>query len=240
MDENNEQNNEKINTEEIKKEATETAKEVKETLKNTDIKKDVNVIKGFITKFFKNPIYEIESVAKSSKNQFLKVGIIVLAIWLVSILLGELIDIFQSYSFVSNLYINFGTFFKNSVNNLFSVVKAILTPLVSLAVLSGIIYVMAKDNKKPFLNVAISVVIAKIPVVLASVVSLLNVFGSQVYKIVNPFSSFCSIISTILIYFTIKALYEEKEDNTFIKKFAIIMGIFYIVKFIISFFGIYI
>ena len=233
-------NNEKIDTEEIKMEAESAAKEVKEAVKNADIKKDVNATKGFISNFFKNPIQDIESVANSSKNQFLKIAIIVLVIWLVATFIGKVIDIFQSYSYVSNMYINFGTFLKTSVNNIFSVIKAVITPLLSLIVLSGIIYMMAKDKKKPFIQVATSIVIAKIPVVLATVVSLLEIFGNQVYKITNPFSSFCSVISTVLLYFTIKSLYGEKEDNNFIKKFAIIIGIFYIVRFIISFFGIYI
>lgn len=239
MEENKNQNNEAINAEEIKKEASETAKEVKEAVKSADIKKDVNATKGFISNLFKNPIQEIETVAKSSKNEFLKIAIVVLVIWLAAVLIGAIIDIFQSYSLVSSLYTSFGTFLKNSVNNVFSVVKAIITPLLSLVVLCGIVYLMSKDKKKPFLNVATSIVIAKIPVVLASVVGLLGNF-SQVYKITSPFSAFCSVISTVLVYFSIKALYGETEDNSFIKKFTIIMGIFYIARFIISFFGIYI
>lgn len=232
------QNNDKMNTEEIKKEVTDTAKEVKEAIKNADIKKDVNVAKGFISNLFKNPIQEIETVSNSSKNQFLKIAIVLLVIWLVAAFLGSVISIFQSYSVVSNMYTNFGTFLRNSVNNVFSVIKAVIAPLLSLVVLSGIVYLMSKDKKKPFLQVATSIVIAKIPVILASVISLLKIFGGQVYNITAPFSAFCSIISTVLLYFTIKALYVEKEDNNFIKKFAIIMGIFYIVRFIISFFGI--
>lgn len=238
MEEN--QNNEKINAEEIKKEAASTAQEVKEAVKNTDIKKDVNATKGFISNLFKNPVQEIETVANSSKNQFLKIAIVVLVIWLVATFIGEVIDIFQSYSYVSSLYTSFGTFLKNSVNNVLSVIKAVITPLLSLVVLSGIVYLMKKDKKKPFIQVATSIVIAKIPVVLAAVVSLLEVFGNQVYRITSPFSVFCSVISTVLLYFTMKALYGEKEDNNFIKKFAIIMGIFYIVRFVISFFGMYI
>lgn len=238
MEEN--QNNEKINTEEIKKEATNTVQEVKETVKNADIKEDVNAAKGFISNFFKNPIQEIETVANSSKNQFLKIAIVVLVVWLVATFIGEVIDIFQSYSYVSSLYTSFGTFLKNSVNNVLSVIKAIITPLLSLIVLSGIVYLMKKDKKKPFIQVATSIIIAKIPVVLASIVTLLEIFGNQVYKITSPFSAFCNVISTVLLYFTMKSLYSEKEDNNFIKKFAIIMGIFYIVKFVISFFEIYI
>ena len=238
MEENQNQNNEKINTEEIKKEAVNTAQEVKEAVKNTDVKKDVNVAKGFISNFFKNPLQEIETVASSSKNQFLKIAIIVLVIWLIASFIGAVIDVFDSYTLFSGISV--GTFLKISVNNIFSVVKAVITPFISLVILSGIVYIMAKDKKKPFIQIATSVVIAKIPVIIATIASLLEVFSSQVYKITGPFSAFCNIISTVLLYFTVKSLYGQKEDNSFIKTFAIIMGIFYIARFVISFFGLYI
>ena len=240
MDENNAQNNEQINAEEIKKEAQETVKEVKEAVKNADIKKEVNAVTDFFKNFFKNPIGKIDNVAKSSKNQFLKLAIIILVVWLVADFIGAVVNVFQSYSLVSSLYSSFGTFLKNSVNNVFSVIKTVVTPFISLALLCGIIYVVTKNSKKPFMNVVYSVVVAKIPVVLATVVGLLDIFGSQVYKIVNPFTSFCSILSTVLVYFAIKSLSDEKDDNSAIKKFAIVMGIFYIVKFVVSFFGLYI
>lgn len=238
MEENN-QNNQNFSTEEIKQEAVNTANQVKETLKNTDLKQDANATKGFVSNLFKNPIQEVERVAKSSKNEFLKIAIIVFAVWVVVTLIDGVIGVFKSYSYYSSLYTTFGSFLKNSVSNIFSVVKGVLAPVLSVAVLSAIAYFMGKDKKKPFIHVATSIVIAKIPVVIAAIVSLIEVFGSQVYKLTTPFSSFCSILSTVLLYFTLKSLYEEKEDNTFIKKFAIIMGIFYIARFIISFLGIY-
>lgn len=217
-----ENNNETIKTEEVKKENTDT----------------VNEAKGFVSNLFKNPIQEIEKVATSSKNQFLKIAIVVFVIWLVVTFISSVISVFQSYSLVSGLYGNFATFLRNSVSNIFSVIKSVVTPIISLAVLSGITYIMAKDKKKPFVQVVKSIVIAKIPVVIATIAELLELFGNQVYKIVNPFSGFCSILSTILLYFTIRALYEDKDDNHFVKRFAIVMGIFYIAKFIISFFSI--
>ena len=216
MEENNNQN---ANTEEVKKETTDKAK-------------------GFVSNLFKNPIDQIEKIATSPKNQFLKVAIIVLVIWLVIIFVNSVINVLQSYSIVSSLYTNFGTFLRNSVSNIFSVIKSVATPILSVVILSGIIYIMAKNKKKPFVQIITSVVIAKIPVVISTIAGLFEILGDQVYKIVNPFSGFCNILSTILIYFTIRALYEEKDDNHFIKTFAIIMGIFYIVKFVISFFGI--
>ena len=231
---------ETVNTaEELKKEAVDTAKEVKEAVKNTDIKQDVNKTKGFISNLFKNPIKEIETVANSSKNEFLKIAIIILVVWLIAIFVDSIIGIFHSYSLVSSTYTNFGTFFNTSVKNVSSVIKSVITPIVSLAVLSGIVYIMQKENKKSFVQTLSAIIIAKIPVVVASVIALLGNIG-QFYKLTNQFSSFCSILSTILVYFTVKSLYGQKEDNTFIKKYALIMGIFYIVRFVLIFLGLYI
>ena len=115
---------ETVNTaEELKKEAVDTAKEVKEAVKNTDIKQDVNKTKGFLSNLFKNPIKEIETVANSSKNEFLKIAIIVLVVWLVAIFINSIIGVFHSYSLVSSIYTNFGTFFRTSVKNVCSSYK---------------------------------------------------------------------------------------------------------------------
>lgn len=231
---------ETVNTaEELKKEAVDTAKEVKEAVKNTDIKQDVNKTKGFLSNLFKNPIKEIETVANSSKNEFLKIAIIVLVVWLVAIFINSIIGVFHSYSLVSSIYTNFGTFFRTSVKNVSSVIKSVITPIVSFVVLSGIVYIMQKENKKSFVQTLSAIIIAKIPVVVASVVALLGNID-QFYKLTSQFSGFCNIISTILVYFTLKALYGQKEDNTFIKKYALIMGIFYIVRFVLTFLGLYI
>ena len=231
---------ETVNTaEELKKEAVDAAKEVKEAVKNTDIKQDVNKTKGFLSNLFKNPIKEIETVANSSKNEFLKIAIILLVVWLVAVFINSIIGVFHSYSLVSSIYTNFGTFFRTSVKNVSSVIKSVITPIVSLAVLSGIVYIMQKENKKSFVQTLSAIIIAKIPVVGASVVALLGNID-QFYKLTSQFSGFCSIISTILVYFTLKALYGQKEDNTFIKKYALIMGIFYIVRFVLTFLGLYI
>lgn len=231
---------ETVNTaEELKKEAVDAAKEVKEAVKNTDIKQDVNKTKGFLSNLFKNPIKEIETVANSSKNEFLKIAIILLVVWLVAVFINSIIGVFHSYSLVSSIYTNFGTFFRTSVKNVSSVIKSVITPIVSLAVLSGIVYIMQKENKKSFVQTLSAIIIAKIPVVVASVIALLGNID-QFYKLTSQFSGFCGIISTILVYFTLKALYGQKEDNTFIKKYALIMGIFYIVRFVLTFLGLYI
>ena len=241
MEGQNQNQNETVNTaDKLKKEAVDTAKEVKEAVNNTDIKQDVNKTNGFLSGLFKNPIKEIETVANSSKNEFLKIAMIIFVVWLVAIFINSVIDVFQSYSLVSNMYTNFGTFFRTSVRNVSSVIKSVITPIISLAVLSGIVYIMQKgNNKKSFIQTLSAIIIAKIPVVAAIIVGLLGNIN-QFYKLTNQFSGFCNIISTILVYFTVKALYGQTDDNSFIKKFAIIIGIFYIARFILTFLGLYI
>lgn len=239
MDE-NKANESAVNTDEIKKEAVETLNQVKNTLKNTNLKKDANEIKGFFIKFIKNPIGESENVANSTKNQFLKISIIILVVWLVITSINAILDVFQTYSHMSSYYSNFGNFFKNSISNIFFIIKNILGPVASVAVLALSIYALQKGEKKSFLTISSSVLVAKLPIIAASVLNFLTVFGNQVYNILMPFSSLLNMISTILLYFTIKALYNEKDDTVFIKKFVIIMAIFYAAYFVLSFLGIYI
>jgi len=247
--EDNNKNNEKEKTKEVtkeqvstaetvKKEAATAVKQVKSTIKNTDLKKDANEAKGFFISLFKNPIKEVEKVCQSSKNKFLKIAIIVLIVWLVSTLIRSIIDVINTYSHMSTYYFTFENFFKNSVSNIWIIVRQLITPIISLAVLSVIVFLLQKEEKKPFINVVTAIIIAKIPVALSSVILLLNEFGIYVYKLTGPFSSFCSAISTVLLYFTVKSLYKEKEDQSFFKRFALILALYYVAKFIVSFFGI--
>lgn len=228
-----------FNTEEIKKEAAETVNQVKDTIKNTDFKKDANEAKGFFSKLWKEPIKTMENVTHSSQKQFLKIAIIVFVIWLVASFLSGLISIFNSLSYYSVHYGTFASFFKDAVSNILAIVKIVITPILSVGVLSAIIYFMLKEKKKPFITIATAVVVAKIPVVLASVISLLEIFSSQFYKITSMFSGICSVISTVLLFFVIKSFYGEKDEDKSMKSFVIIMAIFYVIRFIFSFLGIY-
>lgn len=234
MEENN-QNQQQFSTEEEKFQA-----ENQTNTKNASSQSQMNVneVKNLFTGFFKNPIYQIEKITKAPQNQLLIFAIVLLVIWLATTLLGEVISIFKSYSIMSTYYSSFSLFFRNSVSNIFSVIKAVVAPVLSLAILSLTIYLMNKGEKKSFITVAISVVIAKIPVIFASIISLLAVIYSPAYKFTFSVAGFCTVLSTILMYFTIKSLYSESDDNSIIKKFIIIMGIFYIAKFMISFLGI--
>lgn len=225
-----------VHKEELKKEASDTVNQVKDTLRQTDIKKDSKEAKGFFTDFLKNPLQKLKDVTTDSKSKFLKIAIIVLVVWLVAILAYNIIYIASVYLF--SYFGNAGSFFNHLFSNFFEIIKDLLAPVITIALLSGTIYGFQKGEKKSFLSIVISVLIAKIPVVIANVVSLLALFGTSVTKLTSPVAGFCSVLSTVLLYFVAKD-YLDKENDHFFWKFAVIMGIFYGVKFLLSFLGIY-
>lgn len=245
MEENNENKN---NTEEVKEEAknesktvsetiSETVSEVKETTKNTNSKESVAMAKNFVKNFFTKPYSEMKEIAANHKP-FLVIAIIILAVWVVAGLIDGIISVANMYSLGS--YYTLEGFMRNSVSSVFTIISSILIPVIIVALLSGIIYLFMKDKKKNFLAVVIAVVVAKLPVVVASIISLLSSVGSEVAKITSAFSGFCGVLSTVLLYFAIKALYKEEDDDKVTIKFIITMAIYYGVALVLSFFKLYI
>lgn len=238
MEENNENKNDSnVNTEEIKKEVKETTKEVKEAVKNTDLKKDAKEAKNFVTNFFKTPFTELKKVVTSPKS-FLKIAIIIFIVWVVAECIGSIIEIVDSISY--SPYYNFSAYVRNSLSDFFSVLKAILAPAISVALLSGIIYLLMKDKKKNYLTILTTIIITQIPVIIASIISLLGYISSQARMVTSSISGFCSLVSTILVYFAFKALYSENDDDKVTKTFIITMAIYYGIALILKFFTIYI
>ena len=238
----------KNNTEEVKEEAknesktvsetiSETVSEVKETTKNTNSKESVAMAKNFVKNFFTKPYSEMKEIAANHKP-FLVIAIIILAVWVVAGLIDGIISVANMYSLGS--YYTLEAFMRNSVSSVFTIISSILIPVIIVALLSGIIYLFMKDKKKNFLAVVIAVVVAKLPVVVASIISLLSSVGSEVAKITSAFSGFCGVLSTVLLYFAIKALYKEEDDDKVTIKFIITMAIYYGVALVLSFFRLYI
>ena len=238
----------KNNTEEVKEEAknesktvsetiSETVSEVKETTKNTNSKESVAMAKNFVKNFFTKPYSEMKEIAANHKP-FLVIAIIILAVWVVAGLIDGIISVANMYSLGS--YYTLEGFMRNSVSSVFTIISSILIPVIIVALLSGIIYLFMKDKKKNFLAVVIAVVVAKLPVVVASIISLLSSVGSEVAKITSAFSGFCGVLSTVLLYFAIKALYKEEDDDKVTIKFIITMAIYYGVALVLSFFKLYI
>lgn len=232
-----ENSNFKITSDELKKETTQTIQDVKDTIKNTDIKKDTKAAKGFFINFIKNPIEELRKVANDSKNAFLKTAIIIFIIWLVTILFADIFSMLKVYFF--GYLGSFSYFFKHLFSNFLNILKDVLSPIVSIGAIACLIYGFKKNKNKSFLAIVSTVLVAKIPVVISEIVSLLTLINSGISKITSVFSGFCSVLSTVLLYFAIKNLSDEQENNSYFWKFALIIGIFYVIKFVFSYLGIY-
>lgn len=225
MEENNEK---KLDAEELKKEATEAVNQVKDTIKNVDIKKDTLETKGFLTEMIRNPLGKIKEVATKNDSKFLKYVIIIIAIWCISEF------IYESFT-LNNLW-----GFSHIGTSILSVIISAITPILSILIMSIIIYILNKTNKKNITTVFSAITTASIPLVVSSIVSLLNLINSRIGLITSPFAKLCNIISIILSYFAIKNIFGIEKNSEFIKKFILVEFIYYVVYIILSLLGIYI
>lgn len=219
-----------VNTEELKKETVDTVNQVKDTIKNVKIKEDAKEATGFAASMFRDPFGTIKQIAEDNTNKSFKIAIIFVAIWAIAEFLDATLAVVLSKYWTGSI----------AVSRLLGIIKSTIAPIVSVLVLSGIVYFMNKDNKKSMVTTMTSIAIAKIPVVIASVVSLLTIISSNAITITSRFSSFCSAISLILVYFSIKALCGEKENSKFLNKFVVIYAIYYVVSLVVYYLGIYI
>ena len=211
----------------IKEEATDAVNQVKDTIKNVDIKKDSLETKGFIVEMFKNPLEKIREIATKNDTKFLKYAIIILVIWCISELVHEI--------FTLNIwgYFNLG-------KNILRVIIAGITPIISILVMSIIVFLVKGKNKKNLTTIVSTITSANIPMVIASIVSLLTLINIRANVLTNPFTQLCNVITIILSYFGIKSLLGIEKNSEYIKKFVIIEAIFYIVYIVLSFLDIYI
>lgn len=218
-----------LDTENLKKETVETVNQVKETIKNVDIKNDAKEATGFVTSMFKDPFATIKTIADDSTNKAFKTAIIFLIIWVAA----EFLDSALSIALSRFWTINWGS-------KMLGLIKTVIAPVLSVLALSITVYLMNKKSKKSLMTTISSITVAKIPVVLASVVSLLTLISSNASPLTSRFSSFCSAISIVLTYFSVKALFEEEQNSKFIKKFVIIYAIYYVISLVLYYLGIYI
>ncbi len=224
MEEN--ENNEVVNKDEIKEETMKTAREVRDTIKNVDFKNDAKATKGFVTEMFKNPLERLKQIANDETHKDFKFAVLLAIVWAIAILI---------------LYLTTHKIFTyNFGSRILSLVKSAIAPIIGILIMSAIIFLMNKNNKKSFVTVLTSVTTAKIPVIIANVVGLLRIISSSMSRILSPFSAFCSVISIVLMFFATKSLFGEEDNSKFLKTFVIIEGIYYIAYLIISYLEIYI
>lgn len=240
MEENNENKTEEVKeiTENVDiKTETETVSENNKTTKDEKFEKEKTIFKDFVKNFFRTPYIKTQEIISNYKS-YLTIAISILIIWVVAGLIDGMITVANRYSITS--YLSFEGFIRISMTSLSTILTSALIPIIIVALLSAIIYLFMKNKNKNFFTIVTAVAIAKTPVAVASIISLFSSVSSEVAKMTNEFSGFCFVLSTVLLYFAIKALYKENDDDKAIIKFILIMAVYYVVSLILSFFKLYI
>lgn len=216
--------NQSVSTEEFKNETQETINQVKENLKNVDVKEEAKATKGFVKEMLKNPLDKINEIANDGENKFFKTALVLIVVW----------TVVEMVSGLSTLFNEYGEFFENILGFL----KIGLRPIVSILAMSLVMLWLNKKEKKSLTTNIATITTAKLPIIAADVISLLTMIDYSVYKITGKVYTFATLISTVLLFFAIKALSKEDDDKNAFRKFVIVEAVWVAVYFVISFFGI--
>lgn len=218
-----------IDTKDIKEETSNTVNKVKDTIKNVDIKKDSIETKSFIVELFKDPLGKINEIVSKDTSKYFKYAIIILIVWTIAVCIKSI-----------SSKIGFWGYGPNGFNYILAIVKTTLAPIFGVIVMSVIIFVMNKTNKKELTTIISAVTTTKVPIVIASIISLLTIFSGNISTLTAPFTILCSTISIVLLFFAMKNIFGQEKNSEFIKKFALVEVIYYGIYILISFLGIYI
>lgn len=218
--------NQNTEANDLKNETLNTVRDVKENVKNINIKEEAQKSKSYLKELVQDPTGKIKSIANDQEHTHFKTAIFALILWTII----ALIDAISAYNIT----------FSYTMNHILDIIKLTILPILSILVLSIILFVINKENKKSLNTIITTVVTVKLPSLLASILGLLTLFSKSAYKITNPISGFLGMLSTVLLFFGMKNIFGIEDNNKGIQKFALVMGIFYIVKFLFSFLELYI
>lgn len=215
-----------VDTEQLKNETKETVNKVKDSIKNVDLKKDAKETKSFLKEMFSNPFEAVRRVAEDGENVLSKV-VFLMIIWIAASVIAGIITIMKygKYSSIGN--------------NLMDFISYILGPILYILVPAIIILIMNKQNKKSLITIISTLTIAAVPTIINEIIDIIEGLVSGITIISSPISTMFSAIALVLTYFGMKDLFGEKEDKSFIKKYAIIKLLAAFVLIILGRVGIY-
>lgn len=223
MNESQENNQEVRTGADLKQETVNTFNEAKEQMKNINFKQEAEVGKGLLKNMWKNPIETIKEIANDQENKTLKTSILLVGIWVVV----ELIEIILYY-----LKYEYASF------ELLDTIKTLIAPICAVIAMTLAVYIVNNRAKETIAKVLTSVAIAYIPQIIYSLLYLLRYISTRMYSILTPVSGFLRVISIILMYQTVKALSNEKDDANVLKTFIKVEAVYYVIVFVVSFLGI--
>lgn len=211
----------KNNIDELKQGAKETYGETKEALKNMNFEDELKATEGFLKEFLKNPFNGVVQAAEKRGN----------------LILAIVLTIFWMFASGMARFINF---FRWSHVSFFSIFQMMFAPLIGIIVMSAIILVFNKNKNKNLTDILSIVVVTRIPLIVATILSLLTIFSSEATRLTSPISAFANGISILLLYVAMRTMSEEKDEGKYFMIFLVAYGVYFVARFIISFLGIHI
>ena len=210
----------------LKKETTEAISQVREVIKNVDIKEETERTKGFFLEMLGNPIGKIKEVS-DSEAKFLSVAIVIMAVWTASAFLRSVIfAISRTWRFVDIL------------PRIVNIITSTISPVAVILALTLGVYVFYKDKFKKLMPVVITIIIASSPRAAGAVLSILSALIPGSAIIISSASAFLYLISVVLVYFALKALVGEDEDEKFFISFIKIQCVYFVARIVLGAFGV--
>jgi len=202
----------------IEKEAKDTIKGVKKDIKNINFSDGKEKIKVSVLSLFKRPVATIRSSLSKTNTT---TTLILLIIWTLSVF------IYKIFEFGNNVAIG-----------LLSLILALVTPLLSVTILSGAIYVVCKNYKKKLISVINTITLASIPLILSSIIKLLGVGVTLNLGIKEAVFNLALMITSVLVFITVREMLPEETESKIIKYYVIIQTLFVMCYFLFSLIGI--
>ena len=212
--------NEENKVEEVKQEAAKTFNEAKEQIKNINLKEEAKAGKSLLKSLWEKPSDTIKKIADTDDNNTFRTALIFVAIWM----------FIAAVNYILN----------NSSFRLLSVLRLVLAPALRVIAMTAAFCIVNNRAKDSFSKILTAVAIAYVPEVISSLLWILRNFASNIGSILSPIGGLLSVVSIILMYFTIKALAQEENEEKSIKTFIKVQAVFYIIAFALSFINIYI
>lgn len=219
------ENNFSVDTEQLKNETKETVNQVKDTIKNANFKEGAAQTKGFIAEMFVNPISAVKRVA-NGENVLVK-AVVIMILFILAAFLGEAI-----YAVKYASYRGIGS-------NIFSIVVATIHPIIFILVPAIVVLIFNTKNKKSLVTVISTLIVAAVPNVINEVIYAIQNLVSGISIITSPITTMFGLVGTVLTYFGMKDLFGAEDDESFIKKFAVIKLVAAFVLVILGRIGIY-
>lgn len=215
-----------VDTEQLKNETKDTVNQVKDTIKNANFKEGAVQTKGFIVEMFANPVSAVKKVATGEENVLFK-AIVIMILFIAASFVRELIYVIKLGSY------------RGFMGNLTSIVISLIHPILFILVPALVVLIMNKEHKKSLITVITTLVVAAVPNVINEIIYVIETLVSGISILTSPFTIMFTAVAIVLTYFGMKDLFEVEENESFIKKYAIIELLAAVILMILGRIGIY-